>query len=93
MNSENKTATYAKISMILGIIGLVVWFFPIIGLPVSTVGLTFGLRGFDAPKKWMAIAGIVLCVVGISFSSVNAGIGCYMGATGQHDFVNKLLGN
>lgn len=92
MDNEKKTAAQAKTSLILGIIGLVVWFFPILGFPVSITGLVLGLRTFDSPKKGLAIAGIVLCIIGISFSSVNAGIGCYMGTTGQHGIVNKIFG-
>ena len=93
MDNEKKTATQARVSMILGIIGLAVWLFPVLGFPVSITGLVLGLRTFDSPKKGLAIAGIVLCVIGISFSSVNAGIGCYLGASGQHGIVNKIFGN
>ncbi len=92
MNTEEKSARFAKTSMILGIVGLIIWLFPFLGFPASITGLVLGLRAFDSPKKGMAIAGIVLCVIGISFSSVNAGIGCYMGSTGQHNLVNSILG-
>jgi hypothetical protein len=91
MGEQNRLEKYAKASLVLGIIGLLVWIFPFLGFPVSIVGLVLGLRSFELSKKGVSIAGIVLCVIGISFSSVNGGIGCYLGSSGQHNFMNSIM--
>jgi len=68
----------------------VLWFIPILGLPVQIVGLVFGVKSWHAPKRNMAVAGVVLCIIGLVLSLVNASVGAYMGATGQHNMVNKM---
>ncbi|MEK7562167.1 MAG: hypothetical protein AAB509_00605 [Patescibacteria group bacterium] len=42
----------------------------------------FGVKSKDAPNKWMATTGIVLCIIGLVLTIINASIGVYMGATG-----------
>ncbi|MCS7191188.1 MAG: hypothetical protein NZ843_06260 [Fimbriimonadales bacterium] len=68
----------------LGILSLVAWCLPICGGPVSIVGLIFGARGLNATNRWMSIVGIALCSIGLLLTIVNAAIGAYLGATGQH---------
>jgi len=53
-------------SMILGIVALFAWLIPILGLPVSIVGLVLGIiaTAKDMPNKGMAIAGIVMGTLG-----------------------------
>ncbi len=78
-------------SLILGILGLFGWFLPVLGFPITIVGLILGIKGMKTFKRKMAIVGIILCSVGLSFSIANAAIGAYMAATGQHPLVNKIL--
>ncbi len=63
-------------SLILGIISLVAWLLPIVGLPLAIIGLILGIR-----KKYTP--GIVLNIIGLMGSVANAAIGAYMGANGQ----------
>jgi len=79
---ENK----ATISLILGIIGMIFWIIPIIGLPVQIIGLIKGIKSMKSEKRSRAIAGITLCIIGIVLSIINASIGAYMGVTGQFGF-------
>ena len=65
-----------KTSLILGIISLIAWLLPIVGVPVSLVGLIFGIKLKYNP-------GIVLNIIGLMLCVANAAIGAYMGATGQ----------
>lgn len=62
--------------MILGIIGLVAWLLPIIGLPVTITGLILGIC-----KK--SQAGIVLNVIGLVLSLVNSIYGAILGSQGK----------
>ena len=83
--SEKPYASVFAISALgLGIINLCAWFLPICGLPLSILGLTFGIASISSPKRGFAIAGIVLCIVGLIAGVVNAAIGAYLGYTGQY---------
>jgi hypothetical protein len=53
-------------SLVLGIIGVMVFWFPFVGLPVSIIGLALaaaGMRRIDG--KGFAIAGLVLSIIGV----------------------------
>jgi uncharacterized membrane protein YphA (DoxX/SURF4 family) len=71
-------------SLVLGILGLLGWCLPIVGLPMTITGLVLGIKGHSSRNQGMAVAGIVLNIIGLVLSVVNAGIGAYLGATGQH---------
>lgn len=75
-------------SLVLGLIGLGGWCIPIVGLPLTVIGLVLGIKGLRSPNRGMAIAGIVLCSLGLLASVVNAAVGAYLGATGQHPLIN-----
>src|SRR3989344_6895948 len=53
--SKNGKATAG---LVLGIIGLIAWFLPIIGAPITIIGLIFGIKGLKSLKRGVAIAGI-----------------------------------
>jgi hypothetical protein len=73
----------AVTSLVLGIIGMMAWLLPIIGLPITIVGLVQGIYGMRTTQRGMAIAGMILSIIGLIFTIINATIGAYMGATGQ----------
>jgi len=74
-------------SLVLGIVGTVGWCLPIVGLPVTITGLVLGIKDLDSRNRGMAIAGVVLCSIGLLLSVINAAVGAYLGATGQHPLV------
>jgi hypothetical protein len=75
---------HATASLVLGIIGLIAWFIPLLGFPVTIVGLIFGVLGQKSSKKTIAVAGLVLSIVGLVVTIINSAIGAYQGATGTH---------
>ena len=77
-------------SLVLGLVGLIAWCLPLIGFPVSIVGIVMGSRGMKSDKRGMATAGLVLSIICLAATLVNAGWGCYLGATGQHPLLNQL---
>jgi hypothetical protein len=82
---EQDQPGFSIASMVLGCVGLLAWCLPILGLPVTITGLALGVRGLSSRStKGLAIAGVALCGVGLLLSMVNAAVGAYMGATGQH---------
>jgi hypothetical protein len=70
-------------ALCLGLFGLLAWFLPIIGFPTTITGLVLGMKSLNGPRRGMATAGIVLCIIGIIATTANAAIGAYLGATGQ----------
>ena len=78
-------------SFVLGILGLVFWLLPILGLPVTITGLVFGIKALKGEQRGLAIAGVILCCLGIFLSAANAALGAYLSFTGQHPFLNQML--
>lgn len=69
-------------SLVLGIIGMVAWLIPIIGAPITIVGLIFGIKSSKTKYSRLAVSGIVLCIIGLLATTINASIGAYKGANG-----------
>ncbi len=82
----------ATISLILGICGVVLWLCPLAGLPINVTGLVLGVMANKVRRQSMATAGIVLAIIGLVLTIINAACGAYLGATGQHDLLNNLGG-
>jgi hypothetical protein len=81
----------ATAGLVLGIIGMIAWFIPCFGLPVTITGLVFSLKGLKSTGHGMAVAGLVMSIIGLVLTVINMAIGAYLGATGQNPLVNKLL--
>lgn len=71
------------VALVIGIIGAVVWFIPIIGLPIGIVALVLGIKGLKKTGKGRAIAAIVLGSICLVLTIINASIGAYQGFNGQ----------
>ncbi|WP_041706722.1 hypothetical protein [Ruminiclostridium cellulolyticum] len=65
----------ARTSFILGIIDAVAWLLPIIGIPVSIVGLILGILGIKSTKRWMSVVGIILCTIFLVAAIINGIMG------------------
>ena len=50
-------------SLVLGLIGIIAWTFPLVGYPVTIIGFILGIVGYNKDKSGTAIAGIVLSVI------------------------------
>ena len=74
--SSNSNENKSTGALVLGVISLIMWLIPIIGVPVSVIGLVLGCI-----KKYNT--GIILNVIGLSLSIVNAIIGAVLGAQGK----------
>lgn len=79
---QNKSGS-AIASLVLGIIGIIAWILPLVGFPVTIVGLVLGFKGKSSDKKGLAIAGIVLCIITLIFTALNSIMGAYLGAIGK----------
>lgn len=70
-------------SLVLGIVGLIAWILPLVGFPVTIVGLVMGVSGRKSEKKGMATAGMVLSIIALVACIINSALGAYLGVTGQ----------
>ena len=84
-----KGGKVAVASFILGLAGMAVWGFPVLGLPVTLIGLIFGIQGLRGRRKKLATVGLVLSIIGLTATIVNSAIGAYLGATGQLACMNQ----
>lgn len=72
-DSSGNAKTFAIISLVLGVITLCGWFFPICGFPLAIAGLVLGYLGMKAPEqKNLAIAGMAFSGLGLLLACVNA---------------------
>lgn len=83
--NQNGTAT---IALVLSCIAMIAWLFPLLGVPVAIAALVLSIKAHKANKKLSQVA-LVLAVIGLFASIVNAGIGAYMGAKGELFFQKK----
>lgn len=61
----NRNPGLARASLYIGIVSLLAWIIPLIGLPLSITGLVLGLVSLNSPRRDMARAGISLGVIGL----------------------------
>lgn len=68
-------AAKSTASLVLGILSLIFWVFPLLGFPISIVGLVLA-----GQKKYTV--GLVLNIIGLCLTVANSAIGAYMGYMG-----------
>ena len=73
----------ATASLTMGCIGLLAWCLPILGLPLSITGLTMGVKGLRSQRQGAAIAGIVLNLICLGLSILNAALGVLLALSRQ----------
>lgn len=79
--SVSKKATTA---LVLSIIGLVAWIIPLLGLPITVIGLILSIKRLESDRK-KAIFALVLSIVGLILTVVSFSIGSYIGWTELND--------
>jgi hypothetical protein len=66
-------------SLVLGIVGLIAWYLPIVGAPVTITGLVLGALGLKSEKPGMAITGLIMSIMGLIATIINALLGALIG--------------
>ena len=76
INNENtnddKKATKAMIGFILGLCSIIAWYIPLIGFPVTIIGIVFSAMGMNSVNKGKAIAGLTLSIVFLVVTMINS---------------------
>lgn len=70
--NQKKSSGKATASLILGIISLVAWLLPLIGYPVSIVGLYLGISNEKKEKDTFSKIGIILSAIGLGITAINS---------------------
>ena len=68
---EKPNPNAALTGFILGIVSLVAWLLPIIGIPVAIVGLVFSIKGSKT-------SGIVMNIIGLVLAAINSALGAVL---------------
>ena len=69
-------------SLVLGIASLLAWLIPVLGLPISIVGLILGIFGLRSTRSGVATGGIVTSGIGLALSLINAILGAIIAVRG-----------
>lgn len=62
----------AFIGFILGLCSIIAWFLPIIGLPVTVIGIIFSSLGMNSAKRGQAVAGLILSIIFLVLTVINS---------------------
>ena len=73
----NTTTTKSKAPIILGVLSVITWLLPIIGVPVSIAGIVVSAKKGSVHKL-----GLILSILGIILSIINAALGVYLKTKG-----------
>lgn len=67
----------ATAALVLGVISLIAWCLPLAGYPVTIAGLIIGIGAMKTctTSKGMAIAGVVMCAIGLAATLINSILG------------------
>jgi hypothetical protein len=80
----------ATTSLALGIAGLIAWLIPLLGAPVTIIGLNQGFKGLNSSRRGNAQTGVTLCIIGLVLTMFNVVWGVYLGVTGQFRLANAI---
>jgi hypothetical protein len=69
-------------SLVLGIVSLLAWLLPVVGLPVAIAGLVLGILGRRSTSPGIATSGIVTSCIGLGLSLINAIVGAILSLRG-----------
>lgn len=74
---ENSNRAVA--SLILGLVSIVTWLFPIAGYITTILAIVFATKGRHSEKKGMATAGLVLGIIFLVATLLNSILGAVLG--------------
>lgn len=72
----------ATASLVLGLVGLILWCCPFVGIINCGVGLTLGILSLKANTRGMAVGGIILNAIGLLLALMNAALGAVLAVLG-----------
>ena len=76
---ENNNNNRAVASLVLGLVSIVTWLFPIAGYITTILAIVFATKGRHSEKKGMATAGLVLGIIFLVVTLLNSIFGASLG--------------
>ncbi len=76
-------------ALVIGIVGLLTWCLPILGVPLAIIGIVLGVMGMKSSKRTLAIIGLVLCALSLLAGIVNGVLGAVL-AVSDPTFLESL---
>ena len=76
---ENNNNNRAVASLVLGLVSIVTWLFPIAGYITTILAIVFATTGRHSEKKGMATAGLVLGIIFLVVTLLNSIFGAILG--------------
>lgn len=71
-SNTNKNSVKGLTGFILGLCSLIAWYIPLIGFPVTILGIIFSAFGINSNRKGMAIAGLILSIIFFVVTIINS---------------------
>ena len=65
----------AVVALVLGIVSIITWLFPIAGYITTIIAIVLGVKGRKSEKRGMATAGMVLGIIFLIITLLNSIIG------------------
>ncbi len=78
----NRNTGLGRTSLFIGLICLIAWVIPLIGIPLSIIGLILGLVSLNSSRRDLARAGISLGAIGLFISIAYTILGFYLITSG-----------
>ncbi len=72
MENNNK---FAVAALVLGIVSILTWLFPIAGYITTIIAIVLGVKGRKSEKRGMATAGMVLGIIFLVITLLNSILG------------------
>lgn len=82
VRNTEKGKTQAIIGLILGLVSIVAWYIPLIGFPVTIIGIIFSAIGMKSQtNKGKAIAGLTLSIIFLIVTIINSILGAILASS------------
>ncbi len=82
-HQKNNKDIFAVLGIVLGVINLFSWIFPICGFPLTIIGLVLGAIGVNSNHRTLAIVAIVLSGLGLFATMGNSLLGVFLAVSNQ----------
>lgn len=82
VSNAEKGKTQAIIGLILGLVSIVAWYIPLIGFPITIIGIIFSAIGMKSQtNKGKAIAGLTLSIIFLVVTIINSFLGAILASS------------
>jgi hypothetical protein len=70
-------SSHLTVALVFGYAGLLGWLLPLLGVPLTIIGVVLSARGLRSPERRRAVLALVLNIVGLVLSIGSSALGFY----------------